>query len=105
MHCKSLGIDKVLLGSVLWLVVHTIMPDAVEINLGRLWADIEEVYQELGTENRYGQMKMTMFTTKSAPKLKGKAADIKDLGPVLAKIWKKYYNAGLEIHRKIFRDV
>ena len=30
MHCKSLGIDKTLLGSVLWLLVHFVMPGEVE---------------------------------------------------------------------------
>ena len=27
MHCKALGIDKILHGSVLWLLVHHILPD------------------------------------------------------------------------------
>ena len=42
-----------------------------------------------------------MFHTKSSPKLKGRAGEIKDLGPVLVKIWKKYYNPALDIHKKI----
>ena len=77
------------------------LPDDPEKNLSCIWVDIEEIYQELDTCNKYGQMRMTMFTSKSAPKMKGKAAEIKDLGPVLVKVWKKYYNPGLTIHNKI----
>ena len=42
-----------------------------------------------------------MFTTKSAPKLQGRAAEIKDMGPVMVKLWQKYGNMKLEVHRKI----
>ena len=42
-----------------------------------------------------------MFTTKSAPKLQGKAAEIKDFGPVLVRLWRKYSNPRLLIHQKI----
>ncbi len=88
MHCKALGIDKNLLGSTLYLLVHFILPDDVDTNLHNIWEDIEVVYHQLETECRYGHMRQTMFTTKSAPKLKGKAAEIKDFGPVMVEIWK-----------------
>ena len=42
-----------------------------------------------------------MFTTKSQPKLKGKAAEVKDLGPVMVPVWKKFYNPSLAMHQKI----
>ena len=101
MHCKPLGIDKFLLGSVLWLLVHQILPGAVEENLEQLWEDIEEIYEYMGTQCRYGHMRQTMFTTKSAPKLQGRAAEIKDMGPVMVKLWEKYGNMKLAMHRQI----
>ena len=101
MHCKSLGIDKPLLGSTLYVLVHYVLPGSVEENLAVVWRDIEAGYDELGTENRYGRMRQTMFTTKSQPKLKGKAGEVKDLGPVMVKIWEKHMNPNLLIHQKI----
>ena len=101
MHCKSLGIDKPLLGSTLYVLVHYILPGSVEENLAVVWRDIESIYDELDSENRYGHMGQTMFTTKSQPKLQGKAGEIKDLGPVMVKVWEKHMNPNLLIHEKI----
>jgi len=101
MHCKHLGIDKHLLGSVLYVLVHHILPDDVEANLAVLWRDIEQTYKDLGTDNRYGHMRQTMFHAKSQPKLKGKAAEVRDLGPVMVKVWQKHMNPNLLIHQKI----
>ena len=101
MHCKSLGIDKLLLGSTLYALVHYILPGSVEENLAVVWRDIELFYDELNSENRYGHMRQTMFTTKSQPKLQGKAGEIKDLGPVMVKVWEKHMNPNLLIHEKI----
>ena len=101
MHCKSLGIDKPLLGSTLYVLVHYILPGSVEENLAVVWRDIETIYDELDSENRYGHMRQTMFTTKSQPKLQGKAGEIKDLGPVMVKVWEKHMNPNLLIHQKI----
>jgi len=42
--------------------------------------DIEQLYDQLGVQARYGHMRQTMFTTRSAPKLQGKAAEINDFG-------------------------
>ena len=101
MHCKSLGIDKPLMGSTLYCLVHYILPGSVEENLAVVWRDIELFYDELSSENRYGHMRQTMFTTKSQPKLQGKAGEIKDLGPVMVKVWEKHMNPNLLIHQKI----
>ncbi len=101
MHCKSLGIDKPLLGSTLYVLVHYVLLGSVEQNVAQVWGDIERCYKELDTENRYGHMRQTMFHTRSQPKLKGKAGEVKDLGPVMVKIWEKYMNPNLLIHQKI----
>ena len=101
MHCKSLGIDKPLLGSVLYVLIHYILPGDVEENLQEVWDDIQEAYEHFGSENRYGHMRRTMFTTKSQPKLKGKAAEVRDMGPVMVRVWRKHMNANLLIHQKI----
>ena len=39
--------------------------------------------------------------TQASARLKGTAAEVKDLIPVLHKVWLKYYNPELEVHRSI----
>ena len=66
-----------------------------------VWEEIERIYKELHTENKYSQIKMTMFNSKSQPQLKGKAAEVRDLSPVMARVWKKIHNPGMSVHRNI----
>jgi len=102
MHVKHLGIDKVLLGSVLWVLVNWILPgDDKAAKLSVIWSDIVRIYREDNVSDRYGSLKLTMFTTGTTPKLKGKAAEVKCLGPVLVKVFEAYMNANLDLHRKI----
>ena len=101
MHCEHLGLDKPLLGSVLYALMHYILLGCVDENPQEVWDDIQEGYEHIGSESRYGHMRRTMFHTKSQPKLKGKAAEVKDLGPVMVRVWRKHMNANLLIHQKI----
>ena len=101
MHCKALGIDKLLLGSTLYVLVHDVLTGSVEDNVATVWKDIELIYGGLDSENRYGHMRQTMFHKKSQPKLMGKAGEVKDLGPVMVKIWDQYMNPELLIHQKV----
>ena len=61
-----------------------------EENLKTVWLDILDWYQRLGVDNKFAQLKPTMFSTKSSPKLKGKAGEVKDLVQVLHKVLLKY---------------
>ena len=72
-----------------------------EENLKTVWLDILDWYKRLGVDNKFAQLKTTMFSTKSSAKLKGKAGEVKDLVPVLHTVWLSHYNPGLENHRKI----
>ena len=101
MHCKSLGIDKHLLGSCLYVLVHYILPGEPDANLAVIWTDIEHFYEELNSECRYGLMRQTMFTSKSQPKLKGKAAEVKCLGPVMGMGGQTHMNPNLRVQQKI----
>jgi hypothetical protein len=42
-----------------------------------------------------------MFNTKSAPKLRGKAAEVKDLGPIMVAVWGKFKNPRITLHENI----
>ena len=101
MHAKHLGTDKVLCGSVMYLLVYFVLSGTPEENLMTVWLDVLYIYKRDGVSNKFAQMKTSMFNTKSSPKLKGKAAEGKDMVPVLHKVWLKYFNPALEVHRNI----
>jgi len=44
---------------------------------------------------------MTMFSPKGTAKLRGTAAVIKDFGPVVYSIFKRYWNSELRLHKLI----
>lgn len=62
---------------------------------------VDEIYKRDRIANRYSNITKNMFTMNSGPKLKGKAACVKDLGPVVHEIWKRYYTKGNPTHDKI----
>ena len=57
-----------------------------DVKLMAVWQRILRIYREDEVQNRFGSLKMTMFTTRGSPKLKGKAAEVRDLVPVLHKV-------------------
>ena len=73
------GVTEVLYGSVLWLLVHVIMAGDPPANLAILWNLLKKAYDahQVPQPNRFGNMKMTMFTAKSGAKLRGKAAEVR----------------------------
>ena len=102
MHAKHLGTDKVLLGSVLYSLLHFVLAAGdLEARLTTIWGEIQEVYRRDAVQNRYGNLKITMFTSRASTKLKGKAMEVCCLVPVLHKVWLRFYNKKLEVHRKI----
>ena len=104
MHCKYLGHDQFVFGSVLALLVEWVLPQSPLANLQTIWKDIAEFYKNNHTPVRYRYLnKLSMFIRKppASPKLRGKAAEIKYLGGALMYVWQKYHNDQLRVHREI----
>lgn len=103
MHCKYLGQDMFLFGSVLWLLCFHVMPHTPKSNLLRCWLHIKAFYKANKTKHAYASLsKLTMFCRKSGGhKLRGKAAEVKSIGPALLSLWKQHMNAGLVVHKQI----
>ncbi len=101
MHVKHLGLDKKCYGSILYALIHLVLLDEPAENLRHIACEIQDTYRKLGVTNRYSQMKMRMFFTEKGVVLKGKAQEVKNLGPVLLVIWIKHMNVELRIHRQI----
>ena len=91
--------NQVLYGGVLVLLVNVMLPGTPEENLRRVWIHILRLYDELGIKNRFGNIKLTMFTTTG--KLKGTAAEVRHLGHVLAVLWKHYWNSEKDLDKQI----
>lgn len=95
MHCKFLGSDQYLFGSILYLITHHEMPDEdPRVNLVGLWGWISQWYIESGypASKRYRHLdKLSMYVKKKGPpKLRGKAIEIKHFGPVLQAVWLEF---------------
>lgn len=90
-----------LYGSVISLLINEIMTGSPENNLSQLWLFILHKYNQLNIKNRYGSLTLTMFSTKTGIKLKGKAAEVRDIGPVLHAAWLAFCPGKLELHRVI----
>ena len=98
-----MGFHSVLqmIGSVLYLLINFVMQESPEENLAIVWDFVLLAYDHFETECRYSQMRMTLFHSKSQPKLRGKAAEIKDFGPVILACWRHFSNQKLVLHQKI----
>ena len=100
MHCKYLGVDQYMFGSIFYLLCFVIMDGTPKENLRRCWLIIKKFYKDHGTKHRYRYInRLTMFVRKKDfPKLRGKAAQIKGLAPAMLELWNKFKNPNLEIH-------
>ena len=92
-----------LYASVIWLLVHHMMTEGnPERNMQCLWQFILEFYVTEHVPHRYGQLKLSMITSRMRKcVLKGKAAEVKWLGPAVLAAWLKYMNPHLGSHRNI----
>ena len=105
MHVKYLGFMQYFLGSVLWILTHTLMPASPEANISRIGVLIAKAQRRWLTTHRYPAkafQRLSIFLRKTGfPKLRGKASQVKGLVPALQKIWKKFADRGNIRHRRI----
>ena len=61
-------------------------------NLDVVWDDISSIYTDEHTRDRYHELKQSMIhpNGKKLPQLKGRGAQVKQLGPVLIKVFEKH---------------
>ena len=88
LHCKYLGHDQLVYGSILSLLVRHVLPgDNAQANLAQIWRDIQWHYFQFPVPVRYKYLtKLSMFERKppAYPKLRGKGAEVTCLrGPLL----------------------
>lgn len=103
MHSKYLGSDQYQFGSVFYLLCFIMLPKSPKQNLEDCWSFIKGYYQTHNTKHRYASIeKLSMFVRKKGgPKLRGKAGEVKGLGPAMLALWESNMNADLEVHKQI----
>lgn len=107
MHCKYLGCDQYLFGSLLYILCFIVLPETPKLNLAFCWQFIKKYQKDHHARVRYRYLnKLSMFVRKKGarldyPKLRGKAAEIKYVGAALANLWQKKMDQTDDVHRKI----
>lgn len=104
MHVKYLGTDMYQFGSVLALLVRFVLPGSPDENLKTCWAWLKAFFKQHRTPNPYRYLnRLSMFLRNKGkyPKLRGKAAEVKSLGPGLVSLWENKMNEHLAVHRKV----
>lgn len=89
---------------VMYLMVYYIMPsDDPNENLQALSDHIMRYFKVHNVQHHYKNLnKLTMISKKDGyPKLKGKAAEVKSMGPALLSAWQHWQNPNVEMHEKI----
>ena len=105
MHCKYLGVDRLLYSSVLYLMIfHVLTLGSPDANMAWLWSEIKRHYKAFEVHAHFQCLnKISMFwraKTKSLS-LRGKAAEIRSLARPLLAIWAAKMTPGIELHRKL----
>lgn len=103
MHSKHLGTDAVAFGSILHILVFSLLPDSPLTNLQTCWAFIQQQYKDLGITERFRSFrKLSMFERKKGgPKLKGRAMQIAAFNKPLLALWCHHMQEDLAVHQQI----
>lgn len=89
MHCKHLGADKSFAGSVLRNLTHHVLGGSEAANLKTIWREVQVEYKQTRTQTRFQVITANMIQgKKKLPELRGKAAQIRALLPILVTVWK-----------------
>ena len=102
MHCKHLGPDKSFAGSTLRNLTHHILPGDPKNSLQTIWKDIVAEYKRQKTTTRFGIITANMIQgQRKLPELRGKAAQLRSLMPVLLRVWTARMDERNAQHRDI----
>lgn len=103
MHCKYLGVDQYVFGSVLYLLCFFVLGGSPTENLARVWGWIKSHYKTNKVTTKYRQIyKLSMFVRKSGfAKLRGKAAEIKSMASVMLALWEAHMDVSSRVHKQI----
>jgi hypothetical protein len=95
LHVKHLGSDTYFYASVLEVLVCKTLPGTPEQNLDKVWDEVLSYYKTNKITGGFSAMKLSMFWRQdNHPKMKGKAAEIRRLGPALLHVCQAKMQSG-----------
>jgi hypothetical protein len=111
LHIIYIGTSQYMLGSVLWMLVYSVLAGAPQDNMALVWERISQLYTAMRISCQYTSLGLSSFhdidtlhpnrlSNKHFPKLKGKGAELKGLAPVLLEVWREHASATDE-HRLV----
>lgn len=104
MHCKYLGLDRILYSSILYLLIFHVLTGSPDANMSWLWAEIQRLYKQFDSHGHFQYLnRISMFwrpKTKSLS-LRGKAAELRSLARPLLEVWAARMTPGIALHRKL----
>jgi hypothetical protein len=106
MHVVHLGTSQYLLGTVLHILVFERLGKRPLAAMEQIWGEICDEYKRCETSAQYSSLGLSSFTDPKAPlqnypRLKGRAAEVKGLVPVLAQVWKRHQRTENETDRLV----
>ena len=106
MHCKYLGSDMYIAGSVLHMLCYDMLPGRPKENMSRVLARLKKHWKDTNTVDHFNNIKLSMFCNvekprDNFPKLKGRAAEVKSLTPALHEVWKFFMVPTNAQHKQI----
>ena len=113
-HSKHSGVDKSLWGSVLFMLVFTILDGSPDDNVRYIFWMIQAEYSNRSYQAKrktvYTYLKLGMICSvrsphSSYPELKGRSPQAKHVGPILLEIWKKKMDVGNQVHTHVYNFV
>jgi hypothetical protein len=104
MHCKNLGSDKELYGSVLDFMCYVMIAGDPETILIRIWSFIEIWYKDHDVQNKFSNVRLSMFhKQRNFAVLRGRAAELRAFGRPLLWAFTKFMDAANVQHQWIAR--
>ena len=102
MHTKHIGTDAYFYGSVLAYMVFHMMDDTPERNMDVLWAKIKSLFEKKNPKSYFQRITLNMFVRDGTfPSLKGRASEVKHLGPALLETFHEMCDVNNDRHRQI----
>ena len=91
LHIVHLGVSQYAQGSVLWVLAYEVMEGSPEDNVAHIWELVARRYSVHSPDSQYTNITLRTFCDPDKadefPRLRGRAAEAKDLLPAVVEIW------------------
>ena len=105
MHCKHMGTDMYIYASILLILCFEILPGAASANMFTVWAKMKR-FATRKKINTFSNLLVSMFCDHNKPhdaypKLKGRAAEVRNLVEPLLHVWEEHCDKRVVQHVQI----